>query len=461
MEKSVHVGVGRHLASEGGLEPKKLVELRYSVDDKLPLPQLMLYGLQHVLIMFSNVMVTPLVLGQVLDLSVDLRYALFSAVMLGCGVGTVISSLGLFWIGARLPLLLGTYTIYLAPAIAIGKAQGLGAVTVAMLLGGLMLLVVSPLIGKLRSFFPPVVIGIIMVVTALSLMKIATNVALGTNTPYYGKPITIAFLLGSVVLVAVIANLRNKYVRSLSVLISAVIVYLVGIAAGLGNLNAIGDAPWIRLPAVLPYGLAFPNSDGLTTILIDHLVAAIYTMSITLALCAMVGVEQSERRVRGAVAGDGLGSIVSALFGGVSLISYDQNVGAISLTGVASRFVVAAAGVILIVLAFFPKLGAVVGVIPTFVLGGTLLFMFGMILVVGIKMLSTASLTHRDVLLIAIATGLTMITNFAPVAVFETLPASIRIIATDGMVVGTLTAVLLNMILPRERISSEILPTSV
>jgi NCS2 family nucleobase:cation symporter-2 len=320
-----------------------------------------------------------------------------------------------------------------------------------MLMGGVMLLAISPIIGKLRSFFPPVVIGIIMVVTALSLMKIATNVALGINTPYYGKPITVAFLLGSVVLVAVIANLRNKHVRSLSVLITAVIVYLVAISAGLGNLKAIGDAPWIRLPAILPYGLAFPNSDGLTTILIDHLVAAIYTMSITLALCAMVGVEQSERRVRGAVAGDGFGSIVSALFGGVSLISYDQNVGAISLTGVASRFVVAAAGGILIALAFFPKLGAMVGVIPTFVLGGTLLFMFGMILVVGIKMLSTASLTHRDILLIAISTGLTMITNFAPTTVFETFPSSIRIIATDGMVVGTLAAVLLNMILPRER----------
>src|SRR5579863_4066130 len=150
MEKSVHVEVGRHLASEGGPDARKLVELRYGVDDKLPLPQMMLYGLQHVLIMFSNVMVTPLVLGQALDLSVGLRYALFSAVMLGCGVGTVVSSLGVFWIGARLPLLLGTYTIYLAPAIAIGKTQGLGAVTVAMLMGGVMLLAISPIIGKLR-----------------------------------------------------------------------------------------------------------------------------------------------------------------------------------------------------------------------------------------------------------------------------------------------------------------------
>jgi uric acid transporter len=451
MEKLVHSRVGENLASEGESDAKELLELRYGIDDRLPFPQLMLYGLQHVLIMFSNVMVTPLVLGQALDLPADSRYALFSGVMLGCGIGTMVSSLGVFWVGARLPLLLGTYTIYLGPVIAIGKAQGLGAVTVAMLMGGLMLLAVSPIIGKIRSLFPPVVIGIILVVTGIALMKIATNVALGANTPYYGKPITLAFLLGSVVLVGIVANLANRQIRSLSVLFSVVVVYLVGVATGLGNLAAINDAPWVRLPTFLPYGLTWPNAAGLTTILVDHLVAAIYTMSITLALSAMVGIEQSDRRVRGAVAGDGFGSIIAALFGGVSLISYDQNVGAISLTGVASRFVVAAAGAILVVLAFFPKLGAVVGVVPPFLLGGTLLFMFGMIAVVGIKIFSTTVLRQRDVLLIAISVGLSVFTNFAPASVFEAISPSIRIIATDGMVVGTLTAVLLNLILPRER----------
>jgi uric acid transporter len=456
MEKLVHTRVGKNLASEGELGSRELLELRYGIDDRLPLPQLMLYGLQHVLIMFSNVMVTPLVLGQALDLAADSRYALFSGVMLGCGVGTAISSLGVSWIGARLPLLLGTYTIYLGPAIAIGKAEGLGAVTVAMLVGGLMLLAISPIIGKIRSLFPPVVIGILLVVTGIALMKIATNVATGANTPYYGKPITLAFLLGSVILIGIVASLANRQIRSLSVLLSVVIVYLVGIAMGFGNLAAIDAAPWFRLPTFLPYGFAWPNAVGLTTILIDHLVAAMYTMSITLALCAMVRIEQTDRRVRGAVAGDGLGSIIAALFGGVSLISYDQNVGAISLTGVASRFVVASAGAILIVLAFFPKLGAVVGVVPPFVLGGTLLFMFGMICVVGIKILSTTVLRQRDVLLIAISVGLSMIANFAPALVFEAISPSIRIIATDGMVVGTLAAVLLNLVLPSEAKSARL-----
>jgi len=452
MDEPPHLRVGGALAAEGGDPgPKEILELQYGVEDRLPLLPSMLFGLQHVLIMFSAMIVTPLVVGQMLDLAPELRSELFAGVMLGCGVGTVISALGVAWIGARLPLLLGAYTVYIGPIVAIGKAHGLGAVTTAMLAGGLLLLLISPIIGKLRALFPPVVVGVVLVVTGLSLMKIATSVALGTNTPYYGKPMTLFLLIGSVLLISIIANLQNKVVRSLSVLVSVLILYAVGIATGLANVDAIGSAPWFRLPTFLPYGLDWPNSGGLSTVLIDHLVAAIYTMSITLALCAMLRIERPDLRVRGAVAGDGLGSIVAVLFGGVSLISYDQNVGAISLTGVASRFVVATAGAILVVMAFFPKLGAAVGMIPPFLLGGTLLFMFGMIVVVGIKILTTTSLNQREALLIAISVGLSMITNFAPASVFDMLSPSIRILATDGMVVGTLAAVLLNVVMPGRR----------
>ena len=135
-----------------------------------------------------------------------------------------------------------------------------------------------------------------------------------------------AFLLGSVILIGISCRVwQTDKIRSLSVLLSGRHRLSRGrIAMGLGKfLAAIDAAPWVRLPTFLPYGFAWPNTAGLTTILIDHLVAATYTMSITLALSAMVGIEQSDRRVRGAVAADGLGSIIAALFGGVSLISYD------------------------------------------------------------------------------------------------------------------------------------------
>jgi xanthine/uracil permease len=163
----------------------------------------------------------------------------------------------------------------------------------------------------------------------------------------------------------------------------------------------------------------------------------------------MIGAEPSEQRIRGAVAGDGVGSVVSVLLGGVPLISYDQNVGAISLTGVASRFVVALSGAMLVGMAFLPKIAAVIGMVPPFLLGGTLVFMFGMIAVVGIQIIAGSMKAQRDILIVAASIGLSAVANFAPSQVFEMFPTAVRMLAADGIVVGTLTAVLLNLLLSR------------
>jgi len=322
-----------------------------------------------------------------------------------------------------------------------------------MVIGGVLLFAVSPLIGKARSLFPPLVVGTLLVITGETLIRVAVNIAAGLNTPYAGNPLTIILAVASIVSVIVINRLTRGFVRALSVFVTVVLLYLVAFPLGLANLGPVAAAPWFRLPAFLPFGwFVWPGTAGLVTVVVYHFVAAVYTMSITLALCKMLGVEGSERRVRGAVAVDGLGSAFAALFGGVPLISYDQNVGAISLTGVGSRFVVATAGAILVVMALLPKVAAVIAIVPSFVLGGTLIFMFAMIAAIGIGILAEAMKTQRDLLIVAAAVGLSTAVNFAPPVVFDLLAPSVRILAADGIVVGTLVAVLLNLTLPRDRI---------
>jgi uracil-xanthine permease len=449
MNDLVHAKVGAALADEMNFPAAEPSVFRYGVEDKPPAGRASLYALQHVLIMFSAMIASPLIIGQLLDLPQEMRSALITGVMIGCGIGTIISALGVYGIGARLPLLLGAYTVYINPVVAIAKTESLGAAAGALLIGGFFLLGISPVIGKFRFLFPPMVLGTLLVITGFTLIKIAMSVAFAVNTPYYGNPLTVVFLLGSIILITLIATAKNRTARSLSVLITLVLCYIAAACLGLGNFTNITNAPWFRVPAVLPFGLAWPGAAGLTTVLIYHAVAAIYTMSITLALCEMVKVEASERRIRGAIAGDGLGSIIAILFGGVPLISYDQNVGVISLTGVASRFVVALAGAFLLCMAFVPKIGAVIGIVPPFVLGGTLVFMFGMIAVVGIKIISGTLKSQRDILILAGTFGLCAVVDFAPPALFELLPSALRIIAADGIVVGTMAAVLLNLLLPQ------------
>jgi uric acid transporter len=446
MEDTAYQKVGSALAEAESL-PDLGLTMRYGVDDTpRPIPAA-LFALQHVLIMFSAMIASPLIIGQLLGLSPELRGALVTGVILGCGIGTVISALGVGWVGARLPLLLGAYTVYAGPVVAITKAESAGAATGAMLIGGLFLVAISPVITRLRPLFPPVVVGALLVLTGLSLLKIAMAVAFGVNTPYFGQPVTLAFLVASIVVITVIAALPNPLVRSLSILATLVMVYIASAAIGLSNYSTIANAPWFRIPSLLPFGIAWPNTGDIATMVIYSAIASVYTMSITLALCAMIKVEPTQRRIRGAVAGDGVGSVISVLLGGVPLISYDQNVGAISLTGVASRIVVALSGAILVAMAFLPKIAAVIGMVPPFVLGGTLVFMFGMIAVVGIQIISQSGRQQRNVLIVAASVGLSTVASFAPPSAFEMVPAGVRMLVSDGIVVGTFTAVILNLVL--------------
>lgn len=443
--------VGEALSAEDARPGVTIFELRYGLEDKPGPMAAVLFALQHVLVMFTAMIAAPLVIGQMLNLPADLRAAMISGVMLGCGVGTIISALGLGFIGARLPLVLGAYSVYIGPVVAMAKASGLAGASTAMIIGGLALFVVSPIIGKMRALFPSVVVGSLLVITGITLIRIAVTIAAGVNTPYAGSPLTIILAIGSIALILAVNRLTRGLLRALSVFMALVCLYLISIPLGLANFAAVTGAAWFRLPSIAPYGwFVWPQMSGLATVIVYHFVAAVYTMSITLALCGMLGVEGTERRVRGAVAADGLGSAIAALFGGVPLISYDQNVGAVSLTGVGSRFVVAVAGAILILMALVPKIGALIGIVLPFVLGGTLIFMFGMIAAVGAGILAGSMKTQRDVVLLAASIGLAVAVDFAPPVLFEQLAPSLRILASDGIVVGTVMAVVLNLVLPRK-----------
>jgi xanthine permease len=140
-----------------------------------------------------------------------------------------------------------------------------------MLIGGVILFVVSPLLGKLRTLFPPVVVGTLLLITGETLIKIAANVAAGVNTPYAGNPMTLILVVVSIILILAINRMTSGFVRSLSVFIALVCLYLIAIAMGLANFQLVGNAPWFRLPSVLPYGwFAWPSVAGLTTIVIYY-----------------------------------------------------------------------------------------------------------------------------------------------------------------------------------------------
>lgn len=425
------------------------IELDYQIDDYPGPLKTALFGIQHVLVMFTAMVGAPLIVARLLGLSDQQSVTMVTASMMACGVGTLISSLGIGFIGPRLPIVMGTFFIFIGPIVSTAKVSSLAAAMSAIMIGAVVQFGISPLFGKLHRFFPPIVTGTILVVIGACLMKLAMNAAVGLNTPEFAKPSTLLLSGMMVLLILIIGRFATGFAKALSLFVAMVAGYAISGAFGLVNFHAIGSAHWLAIPDLLPYGgFVWPGFIPVTVMIVCFLCAAGETTGHTLAVSKICGVEASEARIRGAVSNDGLSSGLSALLGGMPLTSYSQNIGAIAITGVGSRYVVAFGGAFLILMALVPKLGAIIALIPGPVLGGALIFMFGMIASVGMTIIGKSMSTRRDAILFATSLGLSLGITVAPPGAFDAIPAVFRILLTDGIVMGILTAVALNLFLP-------------
>jgi len=410
-----------------------------------------LFGIQHVLVMFTAMVGGPLIVGRLLNLPEETRIVMVSGTMIGCGIATLISSLGLGFIGPRLPIVMGVFYIFIGPLVAISKDVSLAAAMTALMIGGAVQFAWSPLIGKLHRFFPPIVTGTTILLIGTGLMKIGINVASGFGTPAFGKPLTLGLAALMIVLILAISRYAKGFVRALSLFVTMIIGYVIAAAVGLIDLGALDKANWVAVPSPFPYGgLEWPGLIGVITVIVCFFATAVETTGHTLAVSRICGVPAEGWRIRGAVANDGLGSALSALFGGMALTSYSQNIGVISLTGVGSRFVVAFGGFFLILMALVPKVGAIIALMPNAVLGGVLLFMFGMVASVGVDIIGRNMTSRRDALILAASLGVGLGIQAAPPGAFEAIPQALRILVTDGIVMGILLAMVLNLVFPKE-----------
>src|SRR4051812_42552343 len=218
-----------------------------------------LFGIQHVLVMFTAMVGGPLIVARLLNLSDETRIAMVSGTMIGCGIATMISSLGVGFVGPRLPIVMGVFYIFIGPIVAIAKDVSLGAAMTALIIGGLVQFAWSPLIGRMHRFFPPIVTGTTILLIGTGLMKIGISVATGANTPAFGKPLTLGLAALMIVLIIGITRFAKGFVRALSLFLTMVIGYLVAAAYGLIDLDSVAKASWITLPQPFPYGgLAWP-----------------------------------------------------------------------------------------------------------------------------------------------------------------------------------------------------------
>ncbi|MFU2076481.1 nucleobase:cation symporter-2 family protein [Gallibacterium anatis] len=429
-------------------------QLLFNVEDKPPFGLGLLLAAQHLLAALGGIIAVPLVIGNVLQLPTADTIVLVNAALLISGVVTIIQCLGVGPIGIRLPSVMGTSFTFVAAALAIGFSEdGVAGILGASLVGSLVMIIGSFFMPSIRKLFPPVVTGTVVTMIGLSLIPVAVDWFAGgqRGEPQYATPANLTMALFVLALVVILVQWGKGIFSAAAIVIGMLAGYCVALALGWVNFDGVKQAQVFALPQPLHFGLSFPIS-GIIGMSIAYLVTIVESSGNFLALGNATKTEITGDHLRRGVLCDGVGSALAAIMSTTPFSSFSQNIGVISLTGVASRYVVAMTGGLLVLAGLFPVFGALIVSIPLPVLGGAGLMMFAMIIAAGIQMLDKVERTKRNGLIIAISIGCGLAVTTRP-EILDKLPAFFKEIFGSGITVGSLLALILNLILPEEKTS--------
>lgn len=422
------------------------IELIYGVEDKPRLLTQILLGFQHIFAAFGGIIVVPIVISAALGFDAKTSTALISSAILMAGVATFIQSKGVGPVGARVACIMGTDFTFVAPAIAVGAKFGLPGIFGATILGAIIVILLSFFVKPLMKLFPPIVTGTVVSLIGLTLLPVSIDWAAGgVGSASYGSLKNIAIALAIMIVTLLLNHYGKGLVSSASVLIGMVVGYILCIPLGMIDFSSVGQASWLSLPKAFGYGINF-NLKVLLPFIPAYFVTVIGTVGCLKAINGVSGIESDEKRIGTGVLSDGIGSMLAGVFGAMPNTSFSQNIGLIPLTKVASRYVTMMAGALLIILGLFPKFAALINIMPQPVLGGVGIVMFGTVAAAGIETLSRVKLNNRNLLIIATSIGLGLGVTFRP-DVIAKLPEGLKMIFSSGISTGTITALVLNVLL--------------
>ena len=388
---------------------KKLI---YGLNDNPPFPIMVLAGVQHVLTLFGATTLVPLIFGPAMGMDVLQVAAFISCVYFGMGVATLIQTHPR--LGSGLPIVQGSSFSFIPSVMTvIGAYKAMGPEAVmqyiggALILGGILLSVVgySGIVGYVRKVITPVVIGPVIMAIGFSLAPVAIQ---NNAANYWPASLAVVLLIFLFSLVS-----RNKYVNIFAILSAIIITYLVclglsragvfpeGHPAHIG-LDRVAEAPWLRYEIFMPWGPPKFSLLAFGAMLAGFFAVMIESIGDYHSVSYASGIEDpDEKTISRGIGAEGLNCALSGLFGSVGTTSYTENVGLIGLTGVASRWVVRTGAILLILMSFVGKLGALIATMPSPIIGGAYIALFGTIGALGIQVLMRADMgSQRNVLIV-------------------------------------------------------------
>ena len=424
----------------------------YELDGRVPVLKAIPFGLQHVLAMFVANITPIIILANVVGIGTATSSALVQNCMIIAGIGTLVQLYPIWRIGSRLPIVMGISFTFLSLAIAIATTQGMGTLMGAVIVGGLVEGCLGLFPNKWTKLIPHVVAATVVTAIGFSLLPIGANsFAGGQGAADFGSVTN--WIIGSVTLLACLVTqvFARGFLRSLSVLVGLAVGHVLSVCMGVVDFSALNQVDVVALPSFMPFTPEF-HLDAILAIVCVYLVSATETIGDTSAICSgALGRNVHKREMGSSVACDGFVSTVAGLFGCTPITSFSQNVGLATMSKVINRSTIAVGAAIMIIGGLFPAVGTILTTIPQPVLGGCTIMMFGSILFAGFGMLAKSGFSQRNMIIVSLSLsvglGFTQATGL-----FAIFPKIVQTVFAENCVaVVFLLAVLLNLILPKEK----------
>ncbi|MGP4997740.1 solute carrier family 23 protein [Corynebacterium variabile] len=425
---------------------------KHPVDQVPPAGKLVVLSVQHLLAFYAGAVVVPLLIAGQLNLDAKTTIHLINADLFTCGIATLIQSVGFWKVGVRLPIIQGVTTTAVAPIVAIGLAVnsdgGVGvlpAIYGSIIISGIFTFLAAPYFAKFIRFFPPVVIGTVLATMGLTLLSVAAN----DFTNYSeGTPETkdLAYAGLTLAIIIVMQRFFKGFLGTLSILVGLVIGTAVAFGFGDAGFDDVGTSDWVGFTTPFYFGAPEFVLTGAISMIIVMLITMVESTGDVFAAGEIVGRRTTKDDIARALRADGLSTTLGGVMNSFPYTCFAQNVGLVRMTRVRSRWVVAAAGVLMIVIGLIPKAGAVVSAIPSPVLGAASLALFANVALVGIQTLGKVDLTDtRNATILTISMGLGMLVTFKP-GIAEVFPDWAQVFFASGVTTGSIAAIVLNLL---------------
>ncbi|MDI3101101.1 solute carrier family 23 protein [Streptomyces rochei] len=420
----------------------------HPVDESRPLLRIVLFGIQHVLVMAATPISAMFLMSATLGLGAELTVELLSAAFVLSGVGSLIQSLGPWKFGPRLPFVMLPGGAPLILFLSIAEQHGLRTATGAVILTAAFYFVVLPVFSRLLRFFPALVIGTMIVIVGVNLVKVGAVLVTGQpGTPGFADPRDLGLGMATIGFTVACYLLFTGILRQLAVMMGLLAGTALAGVLGAIDASGAGGGGVFSLPEPMPFGSPVFNLVAALPLMLYSLASMAEATGQTVINAEAVGKDIDARTdVPRTVRGDALTSLLGGCFGLPLMVTSGENIGIVRVTGVRSRFVTAAAGVVLIVIGFLAPVSRAISVIPSAVVGGTAMVVFAVITVLGIQMLGRSDLDrHTSTFICAVALALGLLPILVP-GVYGHFPPNVRILLESGVAVGAFVAAVLNIL---------------